>query len=161
MFAVSYVRMIDDLAVREVNAIFEETARKEGFYTDELMDKISEGGSLRAIEVVPESVRRVFGTALDISPEWHVRMQAAFQRHCDNAVSKTVNLPENATAEDVRKVFALAYELGCKGITVFRYASRKQQVLSIGACTSTHDGKSHFTVRADYAGNCMTEYCTV
>lgn len=93
------------------------------------MRKIAERGSVKGLEEVPPDVQRVFVTALDISPEWHVRMQAAFQRFTDNAVSKTVNFPENATTEDVRKVYELAYKEGCKGATIYRYGSRDLQVL--------------------------------
>lgn len=161
IFAISYIRrMMDGTIIREANPVFVKRAQQDGFYSEELMDRISETGSVRGLKEIPYEVRKVFVTSLDISPEWHVGMQAAFQRHCDNAVSKTVNLPEHATVEDVRSVFLLAHKLRCKGITVFRYGSKKQQVLSIGASVTKYDGRMHFTVPVDYAGNCMTEYCT-
>lgn len=132
LFAISYVkRVMDGDELLEVNPYFEQVARERGFYTDELMRKIADNGSVRGIAEVPEDVQRVFGTALDIAPVWHVRMQAAFQRFTDNAVSKTVNFPEDATADDVRSVYRLAYEEGCKGCTIYRYGSRDSQVLNV------------------------------
>jgi ribonucleoside-diphosphate reductase alpha chain len=116
-----------------VNPFFEETARREGFYSLELMRKVSEEGSVRRLGngEVPEEWRKVFATAYDISPEWHVRMQAAFQKHTDNAVSKTVNFPAGATEEEVAKVYRLAYHSGCKGVTVYLHGSRDSQVLTV------------------------------
>jgi len=110
--------------------LFEEYARKNGFYTDELMDRVAETGSLTGIERVPYQARRLFVTTHEISPEWHVRMQAAFQEHIDAAVSKTINFPHSASIDDVKSAYLLAYELGCKGITVYRDGSRENQVLS-------------------------------
>jgi ribonucleoside-diphosphate reductase alpha chain len=119
----------------EVDKYFQEAARREGFHSTELMEELARVGSLKALSAgrrrsVPASVRRVFVTAHDISPEWHVRMQAAFQRHTDNAVSKTINFPETATPDDVEKAYLLAYREGCKGITIYRDRSREMQVLS-------------------------------
>jgi ribonucleoside-diphosphate reductase alpha chain len=116
----------------EVNPIFAEVARDRGFYTDDLMKEIASKGSLKDIRTVPEDIRRLFVTALDITPEWHIKMQAAFQDHTDNAVSKTVNFPKEATPKDVENVYMMAYKLGCKGVTVYRYGSRDDQVLSVG-----------------------------
>ncbi len=133
IFAVAYVRNVMDRDILpEVNPIFEEVARERGFYTDELMKEIAAKGSLKDMKMIPEDVRRLFVTALDISPEWHIRMQAAFQEHTDNAVSKTVNFPKEATPKDVENVYLQAYKLGCKGVTVYRYGSREDQVLSVG-----------------------------
>ncbi|MGI6294592.1 MAG: vitamin B12-dependent ribonucleotide reductase [Armatimonadota bacterium] len=132
LFAISYIkRVMDGTELVEVNPQFEKIAREREFYSEELMRKIAEQGSVRDIPEVPEDVRRVFCTALDIAPVWHVRMQAAFQRFTDNAVSKTVNFPEEATAEDVRLVYELAYREGCKGCTIYRYGSRDAQVLNV------------------------------
>ena len=132
LFAISYVkRVMDGAELVEANTHFEKVAREREFYTDELMRKIAEQGSVRNMPEVPEDVRRVFCTALDIAPVWHVRMQAAFQRFTDNAVSKTVNFPEDASAEDVRLVYELAYREGCKGCTIYRYGSRDAQVLNV------------------------------
>ena len=133
LFALSFVRTVmDNDKLMEVNPVFEKTARERGFYRPELMDQVARKGSIHEIEEIPEDVRRVFVTAHDVSPEWHIRMQAAFQKHTDNAVSKTVNLPRDATVEDVRKVYDLAYQLRCKGVTIYRDGSKENQVLSFG-----------------------------
>ncbi|RLG91988.1 MAG: ribonucleotide-diphosphate reductase subunit alpha [Candidatus Hecatellales archaeon] len=130
IFALCYVRnVLEGTKLVEVNSLFEEVAKKEGFYSKELMEKIALKGSIRDMPEIPERIRRIFVTALDVSGEWHVRMQAAFQKYTDNAVSKTVNLPNHATVEDVKKIFMLAWKLGCKGITIYRDGSRSQQVL--------------------------------
>ena len=119
------------------------------------MEKIAKKGSVQGIKEVPADIRRIFVTALDIRPEWHVRMQAVFQKHTDNAVSKTINLPEDATPDDIKKAFLLAYKLKCKGLTVYRYGSRSRQVLYIGKETE------HIAAKADYSGGCPSEpYCT-
>ena len=131
LFALSFVRnVMDNDKLLEVNPYFEKVAKEKGFYSPELMDDIARKGSIRGMMEIPEEERRVFVTAHDIVPEWHIRMQAAFQKYTDNAVSKTVNLPRDATAEDVRKVYNLAYELGCKGVTIYRDGSKENQVLS-------------------------------
>ncbi len=132
LFAIAYVRNVKeslgyDLTV--INPLFEMIAIQRGFYSDELIKKIARSTSIQHIKEIPEDVRRIFVTALDIAPEWHVRMQAAFQKYTDNAVSKTVNLPYDATPEDVERIFMLAWKLGCKGITVYRFGSRKVQVI--------------------------------
>ena len=132
LFAVSYYRnVMDNDKLVEVEPMFEQIARERGFYSRELMEKIAETNSIQNIAEIPEDVRRVFVTSHDISPEWHIRMQAVFQRFTNNAVSKTINLPQDATIEDVRKAYLLAYELGCKGVTVYRDKSRQEQVLNI------------------------------
>jgi ribonucleoside-diphosphate reductase alpha chain len=119
----------------QVDECFEEVARREGFHSTELIQELAQVGSLKGLSAsrrrsIPASMRRVFVTAHDISPEWHVRMQAAFQRHTDNAVSKTINFPEAATPDNVEKAYLLAYREGCKGITIYRDRSREMQVLS-------------------------------
>ncbi|PXF53986.1 MAG: adenosylcobalamin-dependent ribonucleoside-diphosphate reductase [Candidatus Methanophagaceae archaeon] len=130
IFAVAFVRNVMG-GMLEINELFEAIAKERGFYSKELITEIAKRGSVQDIEGVPADVRRVFVTALDISPEWHVRMQAAFQRYTDNAVSKTVNLPADAPWQAVKRVFSLAYELKCKGVTVYRYGC-KEGVLSPG-----------------------------
>ncbi|MBW1668817.1 MAG: vitamin B12-dependent ribonucleotide reductase [Deltaproteobacteria bacterium] len=131
LFAISFVRRVmDNDELVEVNPYFENIARKRGFYSPELMRAIARKGSIQNIEGIPDDVKKVFVTAHDIAPEWHVRMQAAFQKYTDNAVSKTVNLPRDATVEDVKAVYDLAYELGCKGVTIYRSGSKANQVLS-------------------------------
>jgi len=112
---------------------FEEVARREGFWSEDLVKRILENkGSPRGLAEVPEKWQRTFAVAHNVTPEWHVRMQAAFQDHCDAAVSKTINLPHDATVDDVKKAYLLAYELKCKGVTVYRDGSREDQVLNIG-----------------------------
>ena len=142
LFALSYVRTIlEGEQLLEVNPYFEEAARKEGFYSEEFMTELAKRGRVRGMDGVPEWVQRVFVTAHDITPEWHVRMQAAFQKHTDNAVSKTVNFPRHATREDVAEVYMLAFKLGCKGITIYRDGSKESQVLSIARQTEEGEEK--------------------
>ncbi len=126
----------------EVNPLFKEIAQREGFYTEELMKKIAKVGTVRDMTEVPERWRRIFRCAYDITPEAHIRMQAAFQKHTDNAVSKTVNFPKEARAVDVEEVFMLAYQLGCKGVTIYRDGSREAQVLNIGNVNRRRDAAS-------------------
>jgi len=137
VFALSFVRnVMDNDKLTEVNPYFEQLAKENGFYSKELMDKIARQGSIHDLQEIPEDIRKIFVTAHDVTPEWHLRMQAAFQKHTDNAVSKTVNLPNDATIEDVRKIYSLAYELDCKGVTIYRDGSKKNQVLSTTKETS-------------------------
>ena len=141
LFALSFVRTVmDNDQLLEINPYFAKVAREMGFYSPELMDTIARKGSIGELEEIPEDVRKVFVTAHDISPEWHIRMQAAFQKHTDNAVSKTVNLPHDATVGDVRKVYDLAYELDCKGVTIYRDGSKENQVLSLARKEEKQDG---------------------
>ncbi len=136
LFAVSYVRTVmDNERLIEVNPAFEDVGIKRGFYSQELMSLIADHGSVRGIDEVPEDVGRIFVTAHDIEPDWHIRMQAAFQKYTDNAVSKTVNFANSATVDDVRRVYDLAHELGVKGVTIYRDGSRENQVLSTGKTT--------------------------
>ncbi len=131
LFALSYSRhVLGDVELPEVNEYFIEVAKKRGFYSDRLLMRVTAGESIQRMSDAPEDVRRLFVTAFDIAPAWHVRMQAAFQRHTDNAVSKTINFPAQATIEDVRKAFLLAYREGVKGITIFRSGSKSEQVLT-------------------------------
>jgi ribonucleoside-diphosphate reductase alpha chain len=134
LFALSYVRnVMDNTRLVEGNPIFEAVARHEGFHSQELMERLVEKGSLHDLDgEVPQWAKRLFVTSHDITPQWHVRMQAAFQRHTDNAVSKTINFPRTATADDISEAYMLAYELGCKGITIYRDGSKDNQVLSTG-----------------------------
>jgi len=113
-----------------VHPLFEQHARKHEFYSDDLMKRVAEKGSLRQLAEVPDGAKRVFVTTHDITPDWHVRMEAAFQKHIDAAVSKTINFPAGASVDDVKRAYLLAHELGCKGITVYRDGSREKQVLS-------------------------------
>jgi len=151
LFALSYVRnVMDNTRLVEVNPYFEAVARREGFYTEELMEQLAETGSLETLDV-PEWVKEVFRTSHDINPEWHVRMQAAFQRHTDNSVSKTINFPHDATLGDVANAYTMAYELGCKGITVYRDGSKSGQVLSTGG-TGKQEASDSGTELAELLG---------
>ncbi|HST58863.1 MAG TPA: vitamin B12-dependent ribonucleotide reductase, partial [Longimicrobium sp.] len=132
LFAVAFMRNQAGSLMPDVNEDFVKAAKDGGWYSAELMERIAREGHIHFSEV-PQSVQRAFSTAHDISPEWHVRMQAAFQEHCDSAISKTTNFPNEATAEDVRKIYELAFDLGTKGVTVYRDGSRDGQVLSTGA----------------------------
>ncbi|MGD1118447.1 MAG: vitamin B12-dependent ribonucleotide reductase [Dehalococcoidales bacterium] len=133
LFALSYTKtVLDGTPFVEVNPYFEEAAKKGGFYSADLMKKLAEGSHLSDIKGVPDKVKKVFVTAHEITPEWHVKMQAAFQKSTDNAVSKTINFPHEATREDVSHAYMLAYEEGLKGITIYRDRSRDTQVLTTG-----------------------------
>ncbi|MEM3796831.1 MAG: vitamin B12-dependent ribonucleotide reductase [Candidatus Bathyarchaeia archaeon] len=158
LFAISFIRnVLDGTRLFETNPLFEIIAKERGFYDARLLEEIAKTGSVQKIDKIPEDVKKVFVTALDIAPEWHVRMQAAFQKYTDNAVSKTVNLPFEATVEDVRKVFELAWRLKCKGITVFRYGSKPEQVLYIGEVKTAE--KTFVAAESEYAGGCPAKTC--
>ncbi|MDR1662932.1 MAG: vitamin B12-dependent ribonucleotide reductase [Endomicrobium sp.] len=135
IFALVYKRAqcLDNEEMYEVNLQFEKLAKEKGFYSQKLMDKIEEKGSIQEFSEIPEYIRKVFVTSHDISPEDHVRMQAAFQKYTDNAVSKTVNFPHSASRGDVENVYILSYKLGCNGVTVYRDGSRGIQVLNIAS----------------------------
>ncbi|MGI6643273.1 MAG: vitamin B12-dependent ribonucleotide reductase [Bacillota bacterium] len=146
LFSIAFTRhVLDKKDLVEVNPRFEKAAKALGFYSDRLMEKIALHGSLEGVtdgvDGVPDEVRKVFVTAHEITPEWHIKMQAAFQKSTHNAVSKTVNFPHEATREDVKQVFLLANRLGCKGVTVYRDGSRDEQVLTVGAGTREQDGQ--------------------
>ena len=157
LFAISYVR-----------EALEGVAEEQGFNTPDLMRSVATLGSVQSLDEIPQDVRRLFVTDFDIAPEWHVRAQAAFQRHTDNAVSKTdnavsktVNLPQQATVEDVRAIFLMAHSEKCKGITVYRYGSKQQQVLHLGGIDRDEQGEKspYVTVHSEYAGGCAGESC--
>ncbi|OQY07149.1 MAG: ribonucleoside-diphosphate reductase, adenosylcobalamin-dependent [Desulfobacteraceae bacterium 4572_123] len=140
LFALSFVRTVmDNDQLLEVNPYFEETARKHGFYSLNLAKKIADRGSIKDFQEIPEAIRNVFVTAHDISPKWHIRMQAAFQKYTDNAVSKTVNLPHDATVSDVLEIYDMAHAMGCKGVTIYRDGSKKNQVLSFSENKEAED----------------------
>ncbi|MDP9474360.1 MAG: vitamin B12-dependent ribonucleotide reductase [Actinomycetota bacterium] len=132
LFAVAFMRRQAGMEMPDVNPEFVRIARERGFYSEQLMKKVAEHGSIRGIAEIPEDVRRLFATAADVSPEMHVRMQAAFQKHTSMGISKTINLPNEASVEDVEEAYRLAYRTGCKGIAVYRDGSRDAQVLSTG-----------------------------
>lgn len=155
LFAVSFQReVMDGTRLLEVNSLFEEIARERGFYSEELMREIARSGSLQGLEEIPDDIQRLFVTTYQVHPTWHVRMQAAFQRYVDNGVSKTVNLPSDSTLKDVREVFLLAYKLKCKGITVYRYGSKKKQVLYVGKVDH-----GYLSAESEYSGGCPSIIC--
>jgi len=136
LYAISYIRRaLEDVKLLQVNPLFIEAAKERGFYSEELMKQLQDGMQLAKIKGIPDDIQRLFVTAFAISPEWHVKMQAAFQKYTDNAVSKTINFPSDANADDVRKAFMLAYKLGCKGLTIYRSGTRDDQVLT---CRDVH-----------------------
>ena len=158
MFAISFIRnVLEGTRLFETNPLFESMAKERGFYSAKLLEEIARTGSAQKVDGLPEDVKRLFITALDIKPEWHVKMQAAFQKHTDNAVSKTVNLPTEATVEDIRGIYELAWKLKCKGVTAFRYGSKPEQVLYIGE-VKTDTGK-FLALEPEYAGGCPTKNC--
>ncbi len=136
-FALAFVRKVmDNEELLDVNPIFKDMAVKRGFYNDSLMRRVSAAGTLKGLDDIPDDIKKVYVTALDTEPYWHISMQAAFQKHVDNAVSKTVNFPNKATKDDVRRVYLMAYDMGCKGVTIYRDGSRDTQVLNIGDSSS-------------------------
>ena len=162
LFALAFVRnVMEGTRLLEVNPVFERVARDRGFYSKELMEDVAQKGTLRTIQGIPEDIRSIFVTDWDIEPEWHIRMQAMFQKYTDNSVSKTVNLPAEATPQDIRRVYTLAYELKCKGITIYRYGSKKQQVLTLaGHVPETADEPiPYVTAESEYAGGCPYGPC--
>lgn len=142
IFALAFERhVMDNERLVEVHPLFKKALVDLGLYTDELMQEVIEKGSVQEIAGLPEKLKKVFVTAHDISPEWHIKIQAAFQKYTDNAVSKTVNFPNSATREDVRDVYLMAYKLGCKGVTIYRDGSREEQVLNKGTKDKAKDQK--------------------
>ena len=159
LFALAFVRnVMEGTRLLEANPAFEQIAHEKGFYSKELMEKVAQQGTLRGIPGIPPDIARVLVTDWDIEPEWHVRMQAVFQKYSDNSVSKTVNLPAEATPEDIRLIYTLAHELKCKGITIYRYGSKKDQVLTLPSPilgeTADQDQGPFITVDSEYAGGC-------
>jgi len=162
LFAVSFVRnVLSGTRLFESHPLFERIARDRGFYSRELLAAVARRPSLAEVKGVPADVKRLFATAFDVTARQHLEIQAAFQRHTDNAVSKTINLPADSTVEDVREIYLLAHRLKCKGITVYRYGSKPGQVLSLSDETeSRHDDLPDF-VAADlgYSGGCAGGVC--
>jgi ribonucleoside-diphosphate reductase alpha chain len=158
MFAIAYARTVLDRQVVELNPLFERTARDLGFYTEQLAADVAATGSVRDNPAVPADVRAAFPTALDLAPDWHLRMQATIQRHVDAAVSKTINLPAAATLDNVKEIFLAAWRAKVKGITVYRYGSKPDQVLTL---LGDRDAALGPPVRADvaFAGGCAGHAC--
>jgi ribonucleoside-diphosphate reductase alpha chain len=152
VFALAFLRRVmDGKQLPEINGTFKQELIQRDLYSDNMIHIISKTGNIKNIRL-PADLKKIFVTSLDISPEFHVQMQAVFQRHVDNAVSKTVNLPRDATVEDVRNIYLLAWKLKCKGITIYRYGSKPEQVLYLGT------GKP-IVITTDYAGGCPTGLC--
>ena len=162
LFAVCFVRnVLSGTRFFEVNPYFEELARKKGFYSKELIAQIAHSGSLKNIQGIPAGIKKIFLTAFDVTPRQHLTIQAAFQKYSDNSVSKTINLPNEATVEDVRRIYTLAYQLKCKGITVYRYGSKEDQVLSFAPEErgNPNPGGEWLAVNSDFAGGCASGVC--
>lgn len=157
MFALAYVRHILGRQLAETNPLFERLARDRGFFSDELMAEIARTGTVRQLPAVPADVRASFVTALEIAPEWHLKMQAAVQRHVDAAVAKTVNLPAHATPADVRAIYLAAWRAGVKGITVYRYGARPGQVLTLASPQAAPGAM--VAINDAYSGGCGGHVC--
>ena len=143
IFALSFTRNImDGQKLTEVSPYLEKALKDVGLHTPEILAEVAAKGSIQHIEAIPERIRRVFVTALDIAPEWHLRMQAAFQKYTDNAVSKTVNLPNSATEKDIHDIYVMAYKLNCKGVTVYRDGCKSVQVLTTGEGQKRQEGST-------------------
>ena len=163
LFALSYVRnVLSGTRFFETHPLFEMELRRQGLYSKELMAEVGRVGSLRDIASVPEDMTKVFITSFDVSAEIHLRIQAAFQEHTDNSVSKTINLPADATVEDVRNIFLMAHELKCKGITIYRYGTKRGQVLSFDSRSlGEREEELNFIMAAsEYSGGCHSGFCT-
>lgn len=159
LFAISFVRnVMEGMHLLETNQIFEKLAREKRIWSTDLLRTIAQTGSLKNVSGVPASWKKVFVTALEIDFPWHIRMQAAFQRFTDNAVSKTINLREDASIGQVRKAFLLAWKLKCKGLTVYRYGAKKDQVLTIGSLEKLV-GEKHVIAQSEFSGGCLAESC--
>ena len=159
LFAVSYVRnVMEGTRLLETNYDFENMLRKSKIFSQDLLQEISKNGSVQNISGVPNNLKKIFVTALDIPPQVHIKMQAVFQRHTDNAVSKTVNLPQNTTSDEVKKAYLQAYRLKSKGVTVYRYASKPDQVLTV---ESVHKGfnKKQLVADSEFGGGCEGIVC--
>ncbi len=162
LFAVSFVRnVLSGTKLFEVNPIFEEIAKNRGFYSKEMVARVAQSGSLQKIKEIPRDMKRIFVTAFDVTPVQHLQVQAAFQRYSDNSVSKTINLPSEATVEDVRKIYLVAYQMKCKGITIYRYGSKEEQVLSFGYKEKDQPvvHSDIIAVESEYSGGCAAGTC--
>lgn len=158
LFAISFTRnVLSGTRLFEVNPLFEKSAKERGFYSEDMMMEIARRGSIRDIAGIPKDVKRVFITAFDVTAVEHLHIQAAFQRYTDNSVSKTVNLSREAAVEDVKKIYLLAHKLKCKGITIYRYGTKKEQVLSFPGQPGP-SGKI-INAAAEYSGGCASEVC--
>lgn len=161
LFAVTFVRnVMGGTKLIEINPYFEKIAKEQGFYSEDLMSKIARTGSIQKLNI-PENIKKIFRTALDIDSEWHVKIQAAFQSHTENAVSKTINFPREATVDEVKQAYLQAYKLGCKGVTIYRYGSKKEQVLYLGTVIGREEGETldYVSAESEYSGGCPYPFC--
>jgi ribonucleoside-diphosphate reductase alpha chain len=157
LFGVSFVRnVMSGAQLLEVNSDFEFVAKQRGFFSKELMMDIAQNGSLQKVSGVPKELKKLFVTAFDVKPEWHIKIQSAFQKHTDSAVSKTINFPDTANIDDVEKAYKLAYRLKCKGITVYRFGSKEGQVITFG---DKKTKQKYMGVDSEYAGGCPSTEC--
>lgn len=160
LFALCYTRtVLDGAELPEVNPLFLAALERQHLPVEQIIEEVAATGSVQGIAAVPPELQRLFQTALDVPAAWHVRVQAVVQQHTDNGVSKTVNLPATATVDDVRALYELAWQLRCKGITVFRYGSRGEQVLHLGRIPAFVSGPDRARAHAEYAGECRV--CSV
>lgn len=162
LFALSYVRnVLSGTRLFETHPLFEKELRQRGLYSRELMAKIGKSGSIQSLEEVPQELKRIFITSFDVPPEQHLKIQAAFQKYTDNSVSKTINLPSDTTVEDVRSIYFMAHDLKCKGITVYRYGTKKEQVLSFNsrAGEERREDIQFISAEAEYSGGCLSGLC--
>ena len=155
LFALSFYReVMDGLRLLEVNTTFQKRLKEEGIYSESLIKKIAQRGSIQQLDEIPQHYKNIFKTAFDIPSEWHIKMQSVFQRHCDNAVSKTINLPSEASPKEVKTSFLSAHQLQCKGITIYRYGTKRAQVLNIGRLTEETEGLDYIKVDSEHSGEC-------
>jgi len=163
LFALSFVRnVLSGRKLYEIHSLFEEELRMRSLYSKELLAEVGKVGSIRDIKQIPADIRKVFVTAFDVPPKHHLRIQAAFQKYTDNSVSKTINLPFDSTVEDVRKIYLLAHELKCKGITIYRYDTKKNQVLSFDSRIGEEREEllDFIMAESEYAGGCHSGICS-
>jgi ribonucleoside-diphosphate reductase alpha chain len=162
LFALSFVRnVLSGSKLYEVHSLFEEELRMRSLYSRELLAEVGKVGSIQDIQKLPADIRKIFVTAFDVPPEHHLRIQAAFQKYTDNSVSKTINLPFDSTVEDVRKIYMLAHELKCKGITIYRYDTKKDQVLTFDSRIGEEREEllDFIMAGSEYAGGCHSGMC--
>jgi ribonucleoside-diphosphate reductase alpha chain len=162
LFALSYVRnVLSGTKLFETHPLFEQEIERRGLYSKELMAKIGKSGSIQQIEELPNELKKVFVTAFDVPPFQHLKIQATFQKYTDNSVSKTINLPQDATVEDIRNIYLQAHKLKCKGITVYRYGTKKDQVLSFDTRSEAgmSDSSNFITAESEYSGGCLSGLC--
>jgi ribonucleoside-diphosphate reductase alpha chain len=159
LFAISFLRnVLSGTRLFEINPLFEEKTKRKGLYKEKLLGEIARKGSLQSINGIPNDLKRIFVTAFDVGPMQHLQVQAAFQKYTDNAVSKTINLHQDASIEDVRNIYLKAHQLKCKGITVYRYGCKDEQALSFAAGEKPYS-EEIITAASEYSGGCAAGAC--